>query len=100
MARVEVDIQSIRNAADEISRYIEIHKNGMINIDHTFNSVNTEMIGEEFDLMFKKWNEGKNGDSNSSKMLKMLESYVQYLRSCVENYEVAKDNASIRATRI
>lgn len=100
MARIEVDIQSMHNAADQLNHYIEIQKNGVRNIDNIFNNMNKQVSGEEFTIVFANWKEYKEKNSTSNKMLKMLESYVKYLHSCTKNYKIAQENALIRAMKI
>lgn len=100
MANVIVDPQKLRDTANQITQYVEIHKNGMWSIDNAVQGLRSSEVGEEFDLLQQKWNLTYGNGSTSKEMLDMLERYAAFLNSCARNYETAQKNAGIRASRI
>lgn len=100
MANIVVDPQKLRDTANQISRYVETHKDGMQQISSAVNGMRSSEIGEEFNLLQQKWNQAKGTGSTSQEMLTKLEKYAAYLNSCAKNYEIAQSNARNRASWI
>lgn len=97
---VYVEPEKLRAVANEIAQYLTKHESRMNSINREITTLRNVENGVEFDAFQLKWSAVYGDASTSAKMLACLRSYMDYLRSCANYYEMVRNNARIRASQI
>lgn len=100
MAYIKVNHKEFDRTAQAIDTYIANHKNSMKKMDGEVRALSAYWGGADYLQFCKEWNYINSTDSTSSKMIRAMDNYAQFLRFCGNTYKSAQSRAINRANSL
>lgn len=99
MARIEVNHQLIRELAESIDEYCEVHDKEMKKADNSVKAVlGSEWFGEDTVAFGRQWEGVDEADSVAGQMRKSLENYSEALKRAAKEYQTVQEDIYNLAT--
>ena len=83
MAYIKVDHSKFESAASAVDGYVTLMKNKMRSAQGEVTTLSSSWQGSDFTQFKTEFDKVDNEDSTHTQMVKAMESYAKYLRSCL-----------------
>lgn len=100
MAKINVNLDTIEDAAASVDRYVQSHRRHMQQMEQELLLLKSQWGGSDYQQVLLQWQQLDADNSASGLLIRDLENQAKMMRWAVQRYETVRNQAISRAKRL